>query len=86
VWSDVMDLAQANNWVPSVLAASQSWLPIYRASGLVDHYIGDEAIVDCTLQPQGQVDEVVAGRLQPDEEVRLPGRVLRVDGRRVAHD
>lgn len=49
VWSDVMDLAQANNWVPSVLAASQSWLPIYRASGLVDHYIGDEAIVDCTV-------------------------------------
>ena len=46
VWSDAMDFAQSNNWVPSVLAASQSWLPIYRASGLVDHYIGDEAIVD----------------------------------------
>jgi lysylphosphatidylglycerol synthetase-like protein (DUF2156 family)/UDP-2,3-diacylglucosamine pyrophosphatase LpxH len=46
VWSDVMDMAQANNWQPSVLAASQSWLPVYRASGLVDHYIGDEAIVD----------------------------------------
>jgi lysyl-tRNA synthetase class 2 len=49
VWSDVMDLAQANGWAPSVLAASQSWLPVYRASGLVDHYIGDEAIVDCTV-------------------------------------
>ncbi|MGO8870757.1 MAG: phosphatidylglycerol lysyltransferase domain-containing protein [Acidimicrobiales bacterium] len=48
VWSDVMDMAQDNNWVPSVLAASQSWLPIYRATGLVDHYIGDEAIVDCS--------------------------------------
>ncbi len=46
VWSDVMDFAQSNNWAPSVLAASQSWLPVYRASGLVDHYIGDEAIVD----------------------------------------
>ncbi len=46
VWSDVMDLAQSNNWSPSVLAASESWLPVYRASGLVDHYIGDEAIVD----------------------------------------
>ena len=46
VWSDAMDFAQSNNWVPSVLAASQSWLPVYRASGLVDHYIGDEAIVD----------------------------------------
>ena len=48
VWSDVMDLAQANNWSPSVLAASSSWLPVYRAAGLVDHYIGDEAIVDCS--------------------------------------
>jgi lysyl-tRNA synthetase class 2 len=48
VWSDVMDMAQANTWAPSVLAASQSWLPVYRAAGLVDHYIGDEAIVDCS--------------------------------------
>jgi lysyl-tRNA synthetase class 2 len=48
VWSDVMDMAQANNWQPSVLAASQSWLGVYRAAGLVDHYIGDEAIVDAT--------------------------------------
>ncbi len=47
VWSDVMDMAQANNWVPAVMAASERWLPIYRSSGLVDHYIGDEAIVDC---------------------------------------
>ena len=46
VWSDVMDLAQSNSWSPSVLAACQSWLPVYRAAGLVDHYIGDEAIVD----------------------------------------
>jgi lysylphosphatidylglycerol synthetase-like protein (DUF2156 family) len=48
VWSDVMDMAQANRWQPSVLAASQSWLPVYRAAGLVDHYIGDEAIVDAS--------------------------------------
>ena len=48
VWSDVMDMAQANNWIPTVLAASEPWLAIYRAAGLVDHYIGDEAIVDCT--------------------------------------
>ncbi len=46
VWSDVMDMAQSNSWSPAVLAASQSWLPVYRAAGLVDHYIGDEAIVD----------------------------------------
>jgi lysylphosphatidylglycerol synthetase-like protein (DUF2156 family) len=48
VWSDVMDMAESNSWQPSVLAASQAWLGIYRASGLVDHYIGDEAIVDAT--------------------------------------
>ncbi len=47
-WSDVMDFAQSHNWTPAVLAASSTWLPIYRAAGLVDHYIGDEAIVDCT--------------------------------------
>ena len=34
------------------------------------------------VHPQGQVDEVPAGRLQPDEEGRLPGRVLRLDRRR----
>ncbi len=49
VWSDVMDMAQANSWQPTVLAASQSWLGIYRAAGLVDHYIGDEAIVDASV-------------------------------------
>jgi lysylphosphatidylglycerol synthetase-like protein (DUF2156 family)/UDP-2,3-diacylglucosamine pyrophosphatase LpxH len=48
VWSDVMDMAESNGWSPSVLAASQSWLPVYRAAGLVDHYIGDEAIVDAS--------------------------------------
>ena len=48
VWSDVMDMAQSNNWSPTVLAASQSWLAVYRAAGLVDHYIGDEAIVDAS--------------------------------------
>jgi lysylphosphatidylglycerol synthetase-like protein (DUF2156 family)/UDP-2,3-diacylglucosamine pyrophosphatase LpxH len=54
-WSDVMDLAQSNNWTPSVLAASQSWLPIYRAAGLVDHYVGDEAVVNCaTFSLQGK--------------------------------
>ena len=48
VWSDVMDMAESKNWSPSVLAASRTWLGIYRAAGLVDHYIGDEAIVNCS--------------------------------------
>ena len=53
VWSDVIDFADSRNWAITVLAASESWLPIYRAAGFVDHYIGDEAIVDAgvfTLQ------------------------------------
>ncbi|HEX3839874.1 MAG TPA: phosphatidylglycerol lysyltransferase domain-containing protein [Acidimicrobiales bacterium] len=55
VWSDVMNMAQANGWAPAVLAASEAWLPIYRASGLVDHYLGDEAVVDCiTFSLQGK--------------------------------
>jgi lysylphosphatidylglycerol synthetase-like protein (DUF2156 family)/UDP-2,3-diacylglucosamine pyrophosphatase LpxH len=55
VWSDVMNTAQANSWTPAVLGASEAWLPIYRASGLVDHYLGDEAVVDCiTFSLQGK--------------------------------
>ena len=46
VWSDVLDFADSRNWSVTVLAASETWLPIYRASGLADYYIGDEAIVD----------------------------------------
>ena len=47
-WSDTLDFCQSRGWHPSILAASSSWLPIYRGSGLVDHYIGDEAVVDCS--------------------------------------
>jgi lysylphosphatidylglycerol synthetase-like protein (DUF2156 family)/UDP-2,3-diacylglucosamine pyrophosphatase LpxH len=46
-WSDAMDLADTNGWYICVLAASASWLPIYRAAGLTGVYMGDEATVDC---------------------------------------
>jgi len=46
-WSDAMDLADTNGWYISVLGASAPWLPIYRAAGLSEVYMGDEAIVDC---------------------------------------
>ena len=46
-WSDAMDLADTNGWYICVLGASAPWLPIYRAAGLTEVYIGDEAIVDC---------------------------------------
>jgi lysylphosphatidylglycerol synthetase-like protein (DUF2156 family) len=46
-WSDAMDLADANGWYLCVVGASRTWLPVYRAAGLRDIYMGDEAIVDC---------------------------------------
>ena len=46
-WSDAMELADANGWYICVLGASAPWLPIYRAAGLTEVYMGDEAIVDC---------------------------------------
>ena len=62
VWSDVMDFADARNWSVTVLAASESWLPIYRAAGLADHYIGDEAIVDAaTFTLQGKAMKSLRG-------------------------
>ncbi len=48
-WSDAMELADANGWYVCVLGASRAWLPIYRAAGLNDVYMGDEAIVDCQV-------------------------------------
>jgi lysylphosphatidylglycerol synthetase-like protein (DUF2156 family)/UDP-2,3-diacylglucosamine pyrophosphatase LpxH len=54
-WSDAMDLADTNGWYISVLGASAPWLPIYRAAGLTEVYMGDEAIVDCqTFSLQGK--------------------------------
>ncbi len=48
-WADAMDLADTNGWYISVLGASAPWLPIYRAAGLSEVYMGDEAIVDCQV-------------------------------------
>ena len=31
----------------SVLGAGEDWLPTYRASGMHDLYLGDEAVIDC---------------------------------------
>jgi lysylphosphatidylglycerol synthetase-like protein (DUF2156 family)/UDP-2,3-diacylglucosamine pyrophosphatase LpxH len=46
-WADAMDLADTNGWYVCVLGAAAPWLPIYRAAGLSEVYMGDEAIVDC---------------------------------------
>jgi lysyl-tRNA synthetase class 2 len=45
-WREYRAYADAHGWSVAVMGASEAWLPIYRASGLNDLYIGDEAIVD----------------------------------------
>ncbi len=46
-WADTMDFCQSRGWDLSVVAASVAWLPIYRAAGMVDHFVGNEAVLDC---------------------------------------
>ncbi|MEA3056854.1 MAG: lysyl-tRNA synthetase, class [Actinomycetota bacterium] len=47
VWRAFRAYADGNGWSVSVLGATEEWLPVYRASGMRDVYIGDEAVVDC---------------------------------------
>jgi lysyl-tRNA synthetase class 2 len=47
-WRAFHAFADANGWSVAVLGATEAWLPTYRASGMRDVYIGDEAVVDCT--------------------------------------
>jgi lysylphosphatidylglycerol synthetase-like protein (DUF2156 family) len=45
-WSAFRRFADGNGWAVAVMGASAEWLPLYRASGMHDIYIGDEAVVD----------------------------------------
>lgn len=46
VWSAFRRFADGHGWVVAVMGASEDWLPLYRATGMHDIYIGDEALVD----------------------------------------
>jgi len=46
VWAAFRRFADNRGWVVCVMGASEHWLPIYRATGMHDIYIGDEAVVD----------------------------------------
>jgi lysylphosphatidylglycerol synthetase-like protein (DUF2156 family) len=46
-WLAFRGFADEQGWALAVLAAAEEWLPIYRASGMREMYIGDEAVVDC---------------------------------------
>jgi len=46
VWAAFRRFADEHGWAVTVMGASETWLPTYRASGMRDIYIGDEAVVD----------------------------------------
>jgi lysylphosphatidylglycerol synthetase-like protein (DUF2156 family) len=45
-WCAFREFADEHGWPVAVMGASADWLPVYRASGMHDLYIGDEAVVD----------------------------------------
>ena len=46
VWAAFRRYADHRGWTVAVMGASEQWLPVYRATGMHDVYIGDEALVD----------------------------------------
>jgi lysylphosphatidylglycerol synthetase-like protein (DUF2156 family) len=44
-WRAFREFADSNGWALAVMGAAEDWLPIYRASGMHDLYVGDEAVV-----------------------------------------
>jgi lysylphosphatidylglycerol synthetase-like protein (DUF2156 family) len=46
VWAAFRRFADDRGWVVTIMGAGEHWLPIYRATGMHDIYIGDEAVVD----------------------------------------
>ena len=47
VWREFHRFADEHGWPVAVMAAGEEWLPVYRAAGMRDLYVGDEAVVDC---------------------------------------
>jgi lysylphosphatidylglycerol synthetase-like protein (DUF2156 family) len=45
-WRAFREFADEHGWPVAVMGAGADWLPVYRASGMHDLYIGDEAVVD----------------------------------------
>lgn len=45
-WAAFRRFADDHGWPVAVMGASEEWLPIYRAAGMRDLYVGDEAVVD----------------------------------------
>ena len=45
-WRAFRQFADEHGWTVAVMGAGEEWLPTYRATGMRDLYVGDEAIVD----------------------------------------
>jgi lysylphosphatidylglycerol synthetase-like protein (DUF2156 family) len=45
-WAAFRAFADRHGWAVTVMGAGEDWLPVYRATGMRDVYIGDEAVVD----------------------------------------
>jgi len=46
-WRAFHAFADEHGWSVAVMGAGEQWLPTYRATGMGELYIGDEAIADC---------------------------------------
>ncbi|MGI8662002.1 MAG: phosphatidylglycerol lysyltransferase domain-containing protein [Acidimicrobiales bacterium] len=46
-WRAFHAFADEHGWSVAVMGAGEGWLPTYRATGMGELYIGDEAIADC---------------------------------------
>jgi lysylphosphatidylglycerol synthetase-like protein (DUF2156 family) len=46
VWGAFRRFADNRGWVVAVMGGGENWLPVYRATGMHEIYIGDEAVVD----------------------------------------
>jgi lysylphosphatidylglycerol synthetase-like protein (DUF2156 family) len=46
VWAAFRRFADEHGWILAVMGAGEEWLPTYRTAGMLDLYVGDEAVVD----------------------------------------
>ena len=72
-WRAFRRYVDDHGWALGVLGAGEEWLPIYRATGMHDLYVGDEAVVRLRpLHPRGRPVQGAAPGGQPGRQVRLP--------------
>ena len=77
-WAAFREFADEHGWPVAVMGACADWLPVYRASGMHDLYIGDEAVVDVRrFSLDGKQNKSLRQSVGRVEKSGLPRRVLR---------